>query len=35
MCALILHTLEIRPPVDEKGVPQKLDVYMGSALAVS
>ncbi|KAI0741720.1 cytochrome P450 [Daedaleopsis nitida] len=35
MCALILHTLDIKPPIDEKGVPKKLDVYMGSALAVS
>ncbi|RPD64505.1 cytochrome P450 [Lentinus tigrinus ALCF2SS1-7] len=35
VCASILHTFIISPPVDEAGVPRKLDVNMGSNLAVS
>ncbi|KAI0714193.1 cytochrome P450 [Cerioporus squamosus] len=34
-CASILHAFAISPPVDERGVPQKLDVDMGNHLAVS
>ena len=34
-CATILHTFNISPPLDENGKPRVLDVYMGSALAVS
>ena len=35
MCSLLLHCFNISPPVDEKGVPKKLDVFMGNNLAVS
>ena len=34
-CASMLHTLSFSPPLDEHGKPKELDVYMGSALAVS
>ncbi len=34
-CASILHAFTISPPVDEKGVPRKMDVDMGNHLAVS
>ena len=33
--AAMLHTFDISAPLDEHGKPKELNVYMGSALAVS